>query len=529
MRGLVSRLRSTFSSFCTAKRGTARRLILALAGVCLISMIAPASGQWLGRKILSNSESGAGGANRKLTATITKLTTDARAAAERGDLETARTLSQRAYKLSLASQSILAGHPTCSPSAMEALVWQYEAAGSSSSVQQIAKQPAVPRAIVATPEPQEIISEHTVSPEEGPTERPAPQRVALRAVAVDPLTVLRSNESPAVPAVKATVRKASVQTAPIPYVAARESSAEQKPPACITPLRLPAGLWPTPQPTDGYLALQTKWLSPTVDSQTLIDELPSAPREPFPSQRTLATLRGIPVSQYIQLEPSSYTGDAPPAPIDAENADFLSEPTGTSSVTTALGESEDDAEPEDAEDDGEELWEPPQQPRRNSPPVEVRPSFRQNRATAAPALDDEATGPADAETASRVSNAVLTTNDRDEERGQTRQASGEFDVTLTPETIDTMFPSSTEPNPFCQPRESEPLLPELKTLGICVRDNDATDWETSAEPAEMKEASVGLPWNLSERAAAHPAIVSSLLLVLGGLVLFGLSFRREPA
>lgn len=523
MRGIGSRLRSTVSSLCTAKRGTARRLIFALAGVCLISMIAPASGQWLGRKILS--ESSTGSANRKLTSAITKLTDDARAAAERGDLETARTLSQRAYKLSLNSQALLAGHPTCSPSAMEALVWQYEAAGTPSSVEKLANRPAAPRAIVAAPEPQEIISEKTVSFEEGDTEQPATQRLALRAVAVDPLTVLRSNESPAVPVVKAPER-----TAPIPYVSAREIRANPKPPACITPLRLPAELWPTPRPTDGFLALQTKWLSPAVDAQQLIDELPSPPREPFPSGRTLATLRGIPVSQYIQLEPSFPASGAQPAPINAENADFLSEQTDASSVTTALGVSEEDEEPEAADDNDDELWESPRQPQRNSTPVEVRPSFRQNRATAAPALDDEVTGPVDAESASRVDNAVLTTNDRDEERGQTLQASGEFDVTLTSQAIDTMFPSSTEPNPFCQPHEPEPLLPALKTPGISVRDDDAADWETSAEPAEkLKEASIGLPWNLSERASAHPAIVSSILLVLGGLVLFGLSFRREPA
>src|SRR6185369_13908347 len=113
--------------------------------------------------------------------------------------------------------------------------------------------------------------------------------------------------------------------------------------------------------------------------------------------------------------------------------------------------SEIDGEPDALEEDSDDLWDSPSRPEPNSLPEQDSDAPGPDQSAEAPALGEWVAGPADAQSASRVNNAVLTTEDRDASSGRTMQASGKFHIQLTPQTIDTMFPSSTEPNPFCQP------------------------------------------------------------------------------
>jgi hypothetical protein len=512
MRDTATRLFISFSRPFTAKRGTARRLVLSLAGLCVVSMIAPASAQLLGRKILSNPEPGAATTNPKLINYISGLAADARAAAERGDLDKARTLAQRAHKLSLTCQAILADHPECSPAATEVLAKEFSLAKSSPSLQNDKERLADSAEDDEATAPQELDA--------------SPTRLALRTVAIDPLTALRSEDRPPL-----VIAKRPAPKAPIPYVPAQKTADRKATLVSITPLRLPAELWPTPQPTDGFLTLQAKWLSPDIASQALVDELPTPPREPFPSERTIATLRGIPVSQYIQLEPSPAEVDPRPEPIERENTDFPGDEMESSGVTTALGVSEDEGEPEAGDDTNNAIWEtPPRQapssPRDSAPPEENQIPRRDRAAESSP-LGVWVAGAANSASGTGEHNAVTPTDYRDVVPGETVQASGQFDIALAPQAIETMLRSSPEPNPFSQSAgEAIPAEPH-SPLVICHED-DAADWLPSESAAETKAASLGPIPYLSERAVANPVVISGFLLVVGGLLLFSLSFRREP-
>lgn len=495
-------------------------------GLCagLLWTAAPASAAgWLGKKTtVRKPEPAVAAPQQGYAGTIRRLTNEARTAAERGDLEAARKSAERAYKLAVACRTSLANAPDCSPETLAELV------------RRLAESPGA-QPVAAAPVSQPISSQFN----DLTTMLDAPSSEAPPLVPPSPAPALTS---PAI--VPRAVPPVVVAKRPAPRAA---SAAAPRSPSLAKTAAVPARAaepWQTPGTSrvpsapQSFLVMRSDWLANGVTAEKLIEQPDAEPKRLAPDRRPKASAR---------------------KPVRTENREEAEE---ESEVTTAIGRAQDarwELDLNSVETESDASWD-------SRPQLERRPESRISRpekpqspaaTESSPPQDPQRLGvwsggiPA-AGSPNRVRNVVSLSEFFDPTISVTAERSGRTVSAEIPQMIETDFrappaPQSSPPEEFVstvptrrplaaqhwdrdrrEHQETRPSQPDGPVVSF--REDPALDWLPASapdvEPRPKTRNWLQSAWQSALESQWNQFAGGGLLLLLCGLTLFGLSFRR---
>ncbi len=506
---------------------TARESWLAF-GLCagLLWTAAPASAAgWLGKKTtVRKPEPAVAAPQQGFAGTIRRLTNEARAAADRGDLEAARKSAERAYKLAVTCRTSLANAPDCSPETLAELIRR---------LNELSGAPPV----AASPLPQPNSSQFndlSTMLDEPLTEAPPLVPPSPTPAVTSPAIVPR-----AVPAVVVTKKPApSAATAAAPRSPTRAKTTAAAPSRAAEPWQTP-GTSRVPSAPQSFLVMRSDWLANGVAAEKLIEQPDAEPKLRTPVRRPQASAR-----KPVQTD-------------DRPEAEEVSE------VTTAIGRAQDarwelDLNPVETESDAS--WD-------SRPTLERRPETRISRPVepqppaaieSSPIQDPQSLGVWSGGiptfgSPSRVKNVVSLSEFFDPTISVTAERAGRTVSAEIPQMIETDFRAPPAPQPSAPREEFVSNLPARRPLAaqhldrdtredqetrpsqtegpvVSFREDPALDWlpasAPEAEPRLKARNWLQIVWHSAWESQSNQIVGGGLLLLLCGLTLFGLSFRR---
>lgn len=495
---------SSVARFLNGLRSANRSLVAGALSLALIASVAPLHAGWFGKKTVRKPEPAAANPTQGYAGTIRRLQKEAQAAASRGDRSTARTLAERAHKLSVTCRAMLANDPDCSPEATADLVRKYSGETPTPDAPLAPQQPAVAHALDLKPLLDEThAAEATFVP---PSPRPT-----------NPVTP-PSTESPSPPRrdIASPVQRPE-PNGPSPQHSDRPVVSNAAPTPGASPPAPPTFSVAAPQPSlpdsTRFLVMRADWLG----DAGLNSHKPTDTRNK------------------LQLTPDRTArarAKAPEFDIDEDEE----EPE----VTSAIGRSDDarwelDVGADEADPSLDSPPHPDAQPIRHFPADETSDLGQDD--VVEQSLDKTHTPSA------RHARDVLTLTEF-LDPDVTADASSQVDPPPAPAVIETSFNASSEvtsprPNAPSEPvrrHESHltgrtageaPLPRTRQTPAVTVREEPALDWlpvADSSSAARTDDPRFRLAW---PQTAAGQAITGGLLLIAIGASLFAISFRQS--
>lgn len=448
-----------------------------VCGICLGPVLAsPASAQWFGKKPSKQPPPNPAASHQGFAGYIRRLMADARAAAARGDLATARSLAERAHKVAITGKPMLTNEPDCTPEATAALVQQFRAKPEPVASPVVVAQSAPQKTIDLAPLLDANAQETTLPLPPSPApEIDAPQR--RTAIAARPVAKRLEN---------AAAESAVVQDEPASHPSSRITSV-------VNQTRKRSAKSSRSEHTAGFLALQTDWLSPEANSAEVIKDLAEQPVRAdtkTPRQRTASTS-------------------------ERPAADDVDEPE----VTTAIGR-------------GVNRWQLDVEQDSTKVKDDSAPQLSQDMTQS---HDLPQTDPA--ETALGVWSAAAAQDGAGASGQQVVSLSDFLDpngnrpatqqLAEAPRMIETDFRQPATPLAAATTDSTSTTSPVGP--GIQVHEGPALEWLGSAasasktRPSSTKSSSAELDW--SRWSPARKAAVIAMALLLAGFALFGLSLR----
>jgi hypothetical protein len=485
----------------------------------------PGSGGWFNKLFRPSPKRSFVATNPGLADYIRRLSNEARVAALRGDLETAHALAERAYKVSLSAESTLANHPDCSPAAIQALLDQFQTAPKLDESSTVSTPLPAPVDVTASPAapPQDVvplmIPPSPLPPDAQPSNTGfsspvlpkdvSPPPLAHRSDAVDPLTKMQAR------------RKT------IPNVV--------EPPA-TKPAELPPSLIAKDGKervhADGFLVLKKDWLSSDAGTNDAIEALTRrSPQPPLPADRpeTRTTLSAPPLDESRHSKTDVF---ADSREVDESRSWNSKDPH----VTTASGQAKRNRRPgvfptnADRERNSSGWNEPSSLPAAASPLLSRDDLVDETTVPLWPAASPDPKAPPDAAATDFPESPIVAA----------APLSHHANAVAAPQPIETDFRTAAAV-PISRPEETRArVAPSRNPASMCVtesnspavtiRSADAFDWSSPCVSGEStpQKSRTDVPWKPLHITLTpeNQVLVIGTAMLVGGLALFGLSFRR---
>lgn len=512
-----------------------RRLSVAMVVGGLIFLAlqtpAPAAG-WFKKRLVRDAEPAAATSNAShgYAGTIRRLQQEAQAAADRGDMATARILAERAHKLALTCRAMLINDPDCSPENTAAFASRFSAPSAAPNKSAAPSSSAVVQAIDLTP----LLDEEAAKEKPQVPPSPAPPVASPKAAAAPPATAPvadRAKRRDAVPDTTASHKPSlGPATEMRPAITTKSAAPRKSSGAELFPLSTASSPKREPSAATGFLVMRSDWLREDADAKESIkkqNEPRSAAVRPF--------------------APETDTNDADLHDLDADD--------DAPEVTTAIGREDDaDWELDTNSDDDVAFHSPPQLPADNDDRFSARDAARTSpvgvgAASRPGTWSATITGLAlrrterDVVTLSEFLDPAALTPMPEHHAGDATESSQmietNFNTVSAPNTssvveaIETSHHASAEPTALVHDDDPAPIprRSAAERRVVSFREDPALDWLPVTDPPASSRTDratphrYAIPW--PNGTVSDQAIIGGVLLVLCGVILFGVSLRRS--
>ncbi len=495
-------------------------LTLACGAGCWLALGSPAAAQWFGKKFLRKPTAAAAPTNDQgFAGYIRRLSIEAQTAANRGDYETALNLAERAHKVSLTCQSMLANDADCAPAALESQVERYRAAKNDEPASAVnpedpkgpidltplldrtaaesqlpipptpaasrrkkshgptaASQPQIaaakPRA--SATKPKAVASKLQAVAAKPQVRAPKPQVAASKPLAGDPLTTIAAKpavETPSVPTAR-EAREIVLASDSLPQKFTRRKAA-----------RAP----------EGYLVRQSRWFNPEADTRELIDD--ASPQTSV--QQTSQIARE-------ERQPGRATLNSTPARRHPPRAEA---PKEDAEIKPAIATA----------DQAGERWQ-----------LDIDHTASPARATRRPVQAETAERAFAPRSIQRTETTIGVWQSTEAPIVRASDTPGMIETDFRHVTGGDLSWNADEPRTLNPPPVSRPTLaPTIDGPAVRYRDDATSEWD-AGELLDVETAPVSaaaIPLLAGDWTPGRQTLLIGIVLVIAGLALFGLSFR----